>query len=962
MRGLKVRSPRALAASVVLTLGLAGVAGAEQREQRQSKEGAGAANPAVLSLTGQHGASQDHLPPRSENMEVVGRLELTDRFEGIADVAVHDGFAYLNAWDGACTAPDDAQANRGGVHVVDIRNPAKPVRTGYLPALPDTYHGEGAHVIRIDTPAFNGDVLAVNNESCSNTDRDGAGGMDLYDVTDPLNPKTLVQGFGDVGADGELVGGTDGANSSHSAWMWDAGDKAYVVQVDNLELHDVDIFDISDPRSPQPVAEFDLWEYFDGQGIDIFDTGGLGDVVLHHDTVVKKVGGRFHMVASYWDAGYVEMDVTDPANPVYVGDSTFGTTDPLTGLQPPEGNGHQGEYSHDSRFFLAADEDFAPYRSGTFSITTGPNQGEYPAVAVGGGASPAALPDRTLNGPTVYGGYGCNGSDPAVPDRSGFNLGLESGEEAIIVLQRGPTADPDNTEEACFPGDKAAAADAAGWDAVLLVNRHRGSAEDDEAYCGSGGYPPGAEIVTLCTTHEAFHHLFDTTPQYDDGDPNNDDLYAPGDEAQEPDDEDVGQVGERVEGTSVFDGWGYAHLYRPGAGKWGAVDHWAVEESLDPRFAFGFGDLSIHEFATDPTESLGYVAYYSAGLRVVQFGNGGIEETGAFIDEGGSNFWGVEQFTAPDGQRLIAGSDRDYGLVITRYTGPGAAQPPECQDTVYATSRDTPVEVELFCSDPNDNTLVLSIDKQPGHGSLGSIQGRKVTYSPAAGYTGRDTFTYRASDGAATSAPAQVQVLVGHCANQVTGTDERDLLAGTAAGDAIYGRAGNDVIDGLFGGDCLFGEDGRDQLEGGQGDDQLYGAKGRDRLFGGSGDDRLRGGSGKDHLRGSSGDDRLWGGGKRDFLSGGSNDDRLKGGGGKDSLRGNAGDDTLIGGRGGDWIDTGPGEDRVRGGRGNDRISAANGSRTVITCGKGRDRVRADREDRVAADCEVVRRTRTTRD
>ena len=34
----------------------------------------------------------------------------------------------------------------------------------------------------------------------------------------------------------------------------------------------------------------------------------------------------------------------------------------------------------------------------------------------------------------------------------------------------------------------------------------------------------------------------------------------------------------------------------------------------------------------------------------------GLEEVGAWIADGGSNFWGVEQFTAANGERLIAGS------------------------------------------------------------------------------------------------------------------------------------------------------------------------------------------------------------------------------------------------------------------------------------------------------------------
>ena len=65
----------------------------------------------------------------------------------------------------------------------------------------------------------------------------------------------------------------------------------------------------------------------------------------------------------------------------------------------PEGNAHQAEFTVDNRFFIGTDEDFAPYRTDEFEITTGPNAGVYPSVIVSGGQAPAILPDLTLSGP-----------------------------------------------------------------------------------------------------------------------------------------------------------------------------------------------------------------------------------------------------------------------------------------------------------------------------------------------------------------------------------------------------------------------------------------------------------------------------------------------------------------------------------------------------------------------------------
>ena len=106
------------------------------------------------------------------------------------------------------------------------------------------------------------------------------------------------------------------------------------------------------------------------------------------------------------------------------------------------------------------------------------------------------------------------------------------------------------------------------------------------------------------------------------------------------------------------------------------MDSYSVPEQAQEQYAFGFGDLSIHEFATDPERNRAYISYYSAGVRVVDFGPGGITEVGHFIAEGGSNFWGIETFAPASsqagnlqGKRLFAGSDRDLGIFIFQYTG-----------------------------------------------------------------------------------------------------------------------------------------------------------------------------------------------------------------------------------------------------------------------------------------------------
>ncbi len=84
--------------------------------------------------------------------------------------------------------------------------------------------------------------------------------------------------------------------------------------------------------------------------------------------------------------------------------------------------------------------------------------------------------------------------------------------------------------------------------------------------------------------------------------------------------------------------------------------------------------------------------------------------------------------------------------------------------------------------------------------------------------------------------------------------------------------------------------------------------------------------------------------------------DTLRGGPFADVLRGLGGADRLWGLGGADRLFGGPGKDALRGGDGNDTIAARDGARDTVVCGRGRDVVVADRLDRVARDCEIVRR------
>lgn len=145
----------------------------------------------------------------------------------------------------------------------------------------------------------------------------------------------------------------------------------------------------------------------------------------------------------------------------------------------------------------------------------------------------------------------------------------------------------------------------------------------------------------------------------------------------------------------------------------------------------------------------------------------------------------------------------------------------------------------------------------------------------------------------------------------IRGTRHADRLTGTAGDDSIFGRGGSDKIFAMAGDDYVDGDQGNDQLHGGPGDDLIPGRQGNDTIWGDEGNDRITG---------DRGNDRIFGG---------------------------AGNDTIFGNIGTDRIDGGPG---------NDRINVVDKFADRVRCGPGKDVVFADPRDKIAKDCESVRR------
>ncbi len=175
-------------------------------------------------------------------------------------------------------------------------------------------------------------------------------------------------------------------------------------------------------------------------------------------------------------------------------------------------------------------------------------------------------------------------------------------------------------------------------------------------------------------------------------------------------------------------------------------------------------------------------------------------------------------------------------------------------------------------------------------------------------------------------------------AENIVGTQGRDLIFGFGGNDTLKGENGDDCLVGGEGDDTLLGDGGNDVLVGGNGvdylgggwgDDKMYGGAGVDTLWGHQGNDYMDGGDDGDYMWGNEGNDRMIGGGGDDTMDGGANNDTMSGGLGNDTMYGGAGDDTMCGDDGADHMDGQDGNDKISGGVGNDNLIGGNGNDTI---------------------------------
>lgn len=118
---------------------------------------------------------------------------------------------------------------------------------------------------------------------------------------------------------------------------------------------------------------------------------------------------------------------------------------------------------------------------------------------------------------------------------------------------------------------------------------------------------------------------------------------------------------------------------------------------------------------------------------------------GVTVGEHSIEFADLDGYDAPASQVVVVDLDR-----TTFATGTYALVPmPMAADLEVVVCHETPTPIQLSAEDPADLPLTFSIASPPQHGSIEAFDaiGGTLSYTPAAGYSGSDAFTFAADNG-----------------------------------------------------------------------------------------------------------------------------------------------------------------------------------------------------------------------
>lgn len=558
---------------------------------------------------------------------------------------------------------------KSGVKIVDATDPANPVLLTRIGTIPGSQNND-VKVRHIDTASFTGDVLVHSLEPCgaegilaqipgaplsSNVPVNQTGFV-IYDVTEPTGPVELGRfNNSDLGVHNLYVfaqpdPSNPGKERAYVAAVWTEVGLGGLGGIRS----ELQIVDITDPTAVLPLGltqPISRWELADaaGQGGPTEDElcrerGRHFAACLLHDVWVSDDGATAYL--SFWDAGLILLDVSDPTDPRFLGQVQSGDpADPIN-----EGNTHAAvPLTVDGRdLVIVGDEDFV----GGGSIGVRVNApadlaGVKLATQWSGTAEVQGDPVHTAD--LVYAGTGCLPQDYTTATA----IHGQSFEGKIALVDKFDPQPPFTSTCPTFTFfQKMQAAEQAG--AIGLV-------QVDNNDAPSGGNAISSAIPGLEISNS-------------DGVPIRDAVLA----------------GATVNATlgrfEPVDPWGFMRVFdaTDPAGM-GQVSTFEAPHVRDPDPGAD-NVFSAHNPIVGPDGRV-YFSWYTDGVRVLEVSDAGttVTETAWFVplpgdhegdldedphgaQEANVGFWGSFPICEPGGDLLVFNSDLNRGLYILRAT------------------------------------------------------------------------------------------------------------------------------------------------------------------------------------------------------------------------------------------------------------------------------------------------------
>ena len=333
-----MRQLRLAVAALVVVLALPAFAQAGERANRTAVQG------------------PTHQAGGALNMEVVGHNDIGGRGYN-ADVWVHEQHAYVGSWGFSDFASGSKQrfCPNGGVAVINASDPTDPEQVATLVSPPKTSAEDVVVFTAEYGPLVGHDIAVVGIQVCGGSRYEASifRGLQVFDVTDPANPVEL----------GRLSTGccTRGLHELEVQHRADLGRTFVYASVpaseypdelsptgvrDQLGRGDFRLLEVTDPTAPTAVSD---WGVVKNTGGPLGPGQGCDPDPIFGHSAEPSADGKLAFI-SYWDSGFVALDLNDPENPVFRGTTNYAPDE--------DGDGHSSNYDDERRLLFTADEDF----------------------------------------------------------------------------------------------------------------------------------------------------------------------------------------------------------------------------------------------------------------------------------------------------------------------------------------------------------------------------------------------------------------------------------------------------------------------------------------------------------------------------------------------------------------------------------------------------------------------------